>query len=286
MKITDINSLAERLSSFLWNSRFYEHNADNIWFQYSYDFTAAVLNMLEITSENPYNNLTELLNEDLGIVLNSDDPADLSLRSVGLQLMQDVCDTFNILPERVFWVQQNYQGLEDRGTLMTAEEVAEILGVPDLERFDFDSLTDGVIIHELSANNTLYISELGTLDEVREKCFWQNYSISDSFATSSLYSDYPDFVDPMFRLDDFINGDIENQGYTRDDLNILNHSSHLTLKYASVLGNYSGDRTALHCELVPEKSYNNCKDDAMEYYLAFVDKDANNEPFEVPEYKF
>lgn len=57
-------------------------------------------------------------------------------------------------------------------------------------------------------------------------------------------------------------------------------------KFASVLGNYSGDRTQLHCELVPENSYNNCKDDAMEYYLAFVDKDANNEPFEVPEYKF
>ena len=57
-------------------------------------------------------------------------------------------------------------------------------------------------------------------------------------------------------------------------------------KIASVLGNYSGDRTQLHCEFVPENSYNNCKDDAMEYYLAFVDKDANNEPFIVPEYKF
>ena len=56
--------------------------------------------------------------------------------------------------------------------------------------------------------------------------------------------------------------------------------------FASVLGNYSGDRTQLHCELVPENSYNNCKEDAMEYYLAFVDKDANNEPFVVPEYKF
>lgn len=57
-------------------------------------------------------------------------------------------------------------------------------------------------------------------------------------------------------------------------------------KFASILGNYSGDRTALHCELVPENSYSNCKEDAMEYYLAFVDKDANNEPFVIPEYKF
>ena len=57
-------------------------------------------------------------------------------------------------------------------------------------------------------------------------------------------------------------------------------------KYATVLGNYSGDRTKKHIELVPEKAYENCKQDAMDYYLAFVDKDANNEPFVVPEYDF
>lgn len=57
-------------------------------------------------------------------------------------------------------------------------------------------------------------------------------------------------------------------------------------KYATVLGNYSGDRTKKHIELIPEKAYENCKQDAMDYYLAFVDKDANNEPFIVPEYDF
>lgn len=57
-------------------------------------------------------------------------------------------------------------------------------------------------------------------------------------------------------------------------------------KYASVLGNYSGDRTELHKVLIPESDYNNCKDSAMEYYLAFVDKDANNEKFEIPDYNF
>lgn len=57
-------------------------------------------------------------------------------------------------------------------------------------------------------------------------------------------------------------------------------------KYATVLGNYSGDRTKKHIELIPEKAYENCKQDAMDYYLAFVDKDANNEPFVVPEYDF
>ena len=57
-------------------------------------------------------------------------------------------------------------------------------------------------------------------------------------------------------------------------------------KYATVLGNYSGERTALHKQLINDKLYKNCKDLAMEYYLAFVDKDANNEPFEIPQYNF
>lgn len=57
-------------------------------------------------------------------------------------------------------------------------------------------------------------------------------------------------------------------------------------KFASVLGNYPGDRTELHKSLIPLEYYDGAKDRAMEYYLAFVDKDANNEPFEIPEYDF
>ena len=57
-------------------------------------------------------------------------------------------------------------------------------------------------------------------------------------------------------------------------------------KYASILGNYSGDRTELHKKFIPQEFYDKTKDDAMKYYLAFVDKDANNENFEIPEYDF
>lgn len=57
-------------------------------------------------------------------------------------------------------------------------------------------------------------------------------------------------------------------------------------KYATILGNYSGERTALHRQLISEELYKNCKDLAMEYYLAFVDKDANNELFDIPQYNF
>ena len=56
--------------------------------------------------------------------------------------------------------------------------------------------------------------------------------------------------------------------------------------YANIMGNYSGDRTELHKKFIDDKFYNSTKDEAMKYYLQFVDKDANNEPFEIPEYKF
>lgn len=56
--------------------------------------------------------------------------------------------------------------------------------------------------------------------------------------------------------------------------------------YASIMGNYSGERTVLHKKFIDDEFYNSTKEEAMKYYLEFVDKDANNEPFEIPEYKF
>ncbi len=56
--------------------------------------------------------------------------------------------------------------------------------------------------------------------------------------------------------------------------------------YANVLGNYSGDLNEFHKKYISQEFYNKVKDKAMKYYLDFVDKDANNEPFEIPEYKF
>ncbi len=56
--------------------------------------------------------------------------------------------------------------------------------------------------------------------------------------------------------------------------------------YANVLGNYSGDRTELHKKFISDEFYEKTKDEAMKYYLAFVDKDANNEVFQIPKYKF
>ena len=57
-------------------------------------------------------------------------------------------------------------------------------------------------------------------------------------------------------------------------------------KYAKALGNYSGERTPLHKEFISDGLYSNCKDIAMKYYLSFVEKDANNEKFEIPVYNF
>lgn len=56
--------------------------------------------------------------------------------------------------------------------------------------------------------------------------------------------------------------------------------------YAANLGNYNGYRTELHKKFIDDEFYNLTKDKAMKYYLNFVDKDANNEKFEIPKYNF
>ena len=56
-------------------------------------------------------------------------------------------------------------------------------------------------------------------------------------------------------------------------------------KYARVLGNYPGNRNDLHKSVVSDEFYENSKDTALDYYLKFVSKDANNEQFVIPDYK-
>lgn len=61
---------------------------------------------------------------------------------------------------------------------------------------------------------------------------------------------------------------------------------HVLELYAANLGNYNGYRTELHKKFIDNEFYNSSKDKAMKYYLEFVDKDANNEKFEIPNYEF
>ena len=56
-------------------------------------------------------------------------------------------------------------------------------------------------------------------------------------------------------------------------------------EFARVLGNYSGDRTELHKELISEEFYNESKETALNHYLEFVDKDADPSKFEIPSYE-
>ena len=57
-------------------------------------------------------------------------------------------------------------------------------------------------------------------------------------------------------------------------------------EFARILGNYSGDRTELHKELISEEFYENSKETALNYYLKFVDKGADKSVFEIPEYNY
>lgn len=56
-------------------------------------------------------------------------------------------------------------------------------------------------------------------------------------------------------------------------------------EFARVLGNYSGERTELHRELVSEEFYNESKETALNHYLEFVDKGADVSKFEIPSYE-
>lgn len=56
--------------------------------------------------------------------------------------------------------------------------------------------------------------------------------------------------------------------------------------YAGILGNYSGDLNDFHKKYISKEFYDEVKDKAMKYYLDFVDKYANNEPFIIPDYSF
>ena len=56
--------------------------------------------------------------------------------------------------------------------------------------------------------------------------------------------------------------------------------------FAKVLGNYSGERTELHKNLITEEFYENSKEVALDHYLKFVDKGADTSIFEIPEYNY
>ena len=57
-------------------------------------------------------------------------------------------------------------------------------------------------------------------------------------------------------------------------------------KYAQILGNYSGERTKLHQELISVKFYNDSKETALNHYLKFVAKGEDTSKFNIPEYIF
>ncbi len=54
--------------------------------------------------------------------------------------------------------------------------------------------------------------------------------------------------------------------------------------FAEILGNYEGDRTELYNKFITDEMYHNAKETALNDYLKFVDKGANNEVFEIPDY--
>ena len=78
--------------------------------------------------------------------------------------------------------------------------------------------------------------------------------------------------DKIYDVEEFANKQIENF----EDIS----------KFSRILGNYSGERTALHKALFSHDFYENAKEKALNYYLKFVEKGADNSVFEIPEYNY
>ncbi len=57
-------------------------------------------------------------------------------------------------------------------------------------------------------------------------------------------------------------------------------------EFSRRLGNYSGERTLLHKELINDEFYDNSKEIAMKYYLKFVEKGADSTIFKIPQYNY
>ena len=55
--------------------------------------------------------------------------------------------------------------------------------------------------------------------------------------------------------------------------------------YAKILGNYSGELTELYQKYISKIYYETVKEKSMKKYLEFTNKDANNDIFEIPNYK-
>ena len=54
--------------------------------------------------------------------------------------------------------------------------------------------------------------------------------------------------------------------------------------YAAVMGNYSGDLNDVYKKNVDMAFYDCAKEKSLKAYAVFTEKDANNTPFEVPDY--
>ena len=51
------------------------------------------------------------------------------------------------------------------------------------------------------------------------------------------------------------------------------------------MGNYSGDLNDIYNKYIEKAFYENAKEKSLKAYARFTEKDANNTPFVIPDYK-
>lgn len=138
------------------------------------------------------------------------------------------------LPERIFWMNRNQQGLYESGCPMTLEQLKEEFAGDD--SFDLDVFLSGDTFKEMEGefrgDDTFTIMEVQSLRQLKALMTWEDFDFEESHASGAMDEEYPDFVDESLRCSRYI---YELTGYTRNELPLTGGKNPTVEKYCALL---------------------------------------------------
>ncbi len=134
-----------------------------------------------------------------------------------LKEYENLIEDYLALPERIFWLNMNDQGLNELGYPMTEEQL--LSEFPNKVFFDAKSFLSGNTFEEsegsFCGNNTFTVKEVKTRGELKSLMTWDMFDPQESHASGALNEEYPDFVHPDLRCSRYI---YEFTGFTAEAL--------------------------------------------------------------------
>lgn len=137
------------------------------------------------------------------------------------------------LPEELYWVNRNQQGLYESGYVYTKEQVIEdlLFSDEDLKMLDENERVDGAFW----GDDTYIVERVETYEELFNLMTWAGYDIENTWATGDLDQiEYPDFVDEQFQL--VSNYVYEITGYTASYMAGSGSENPTFTKYVELMG--------------------------------------------------